>query len=43
LEAVGDLGWVEASLEQVLASLEECAGDDDDRGGAVTGLDVLSL
>jgi len=34
---------MDALVQELLASLEECAGNDDDRGGTVTGLDVLCL
>jgi len=43
LERLGDVGRVDALLEEELALVEQAAAQHDDRGGPVPGLDILGL
>jgi hypothetical protein len=43
LETIGDSRGMNTLSQEVLASLEEGSGNNDDRGGTVTSLNVLSL
>lgn len=43
LEGLGNDGGVDALVEHLLSGTEKASGNDDDRSGTVTGLDILSL
>ena len=43
LEAVGDRRGVETLCKEILARLKKSTSHDDDRGGSITGFDILSF